>query len=340
MNELSQNSPSNYFDLNSLNELRRDATSADGDEKGALKKAAQHFEAIFMNMLVQSMRKANAAFESDGPFNSESTKFYQDMHDQQLTMELSQNGSLGLADLIVEQLSPDYNKTMPSSLIRNDGNFNTAPDLSAPVSKPPVTQLSGNELPVWVIDKFKEYENQRTTQIEKSVEESTMTFNNADEFIDTVWSFATTAAKKLNLNPAVMVAQAALETGWGQHIISQSNGQSSFNLFNIKADPAWQGSKVNKQTLEFEQGVAVKKNAAFRAYENIEESFNDFVNFLTSGERYQGTLKKSNDPEQFLHSLQKAGYATDPNYANKILSILKSERFTQGLNRAVDNINR
>jgi flagellar protein FlgJ len=164
-------------------------------------------------------------------------------------------------------------------------------------------------------------------------------FNNAEEFVSAVWEHAKTAAEKIGLNPAVMVAQAALETGWGKHIINKSDGNSSNNLFNIKSDKSWEGDKASKVTLEFEQGTPVKKQASFRAYESIKESVNDFVDFLTQNPRYEEALQKTAQPNEFLDSLQKAGYATDPNYASKIKKVLNSSElkniatsaFTQGV---------
>ena len=154
-----------------------------------------------------------------------------------------------------------------------------------------------------------------------------------------MWEHAKTAAEKIGLNPAVMVAQAALETGWGKHIINKSDGNSSNNLFNIKSDKSWEGDKASKVTLEFEQGTPVKKQASFRAYESIKESVNDFVDFLTQNPRYEEALQKTAQPNEFLDSLQKAGYATDPNYASKIKKVLNSSElkniatsaFTQGV---------
>ena len=118
----------NFFDLSNLNTLRQDALNS-GDastdaSKAALKKAAAQFEAIFTQMLLKGMRKANEAFEDeDSPFNSSGVKFFEEMHDQQLSSELSSNGSLGLADLIVQQLSPEAENFMPGSVLRTTNDF-------------------------------------------------------------------------------------------------------------------------------------------------------------------------------------------------------------------------
>ncbi|MDQ2043046.1 flagellar assembly peptidoglycan hydrolase FlgJ [Pseudoalteromonas sp. 20-92] len=306
----------NFFDLGNLDSLRKEAlTSGDSStdaSKAALKKAAAQFEAIFTQMLLKSMRKANEAFEDkESPFNSSGVKFFEEMHDQQLSTELSSNGSLGLADLIVQQLSPDGKNFMPGSVLRTTADF-----LS--------DKRVGSELPHENNNKSVEpvSTNMNVDITESKIE--TPVFESAEEFVSSVWEHAKTAAKKIGLNPAVMVAQAALETGWGKHIINKSDGNSSNNLFNIKSDKSWEGEKASKVTLEFEQGTAVKKKASFRAYDSIKESVNDFVDFLTQNPRYQEALKNTAKPSDFLDSLQKAGYATDPNYASKIKQVLKS----------------
>ena len=306
----------NFFDLGNLDSLRKEALSG-GDastdaSRAALKKAAAQFEAIFTQMLLKSMRKANEAFEDkESPLNSSSVKFFEDMHDQQLSTELSSNGSLGLADLIVQQLSPDGKTFMPGSVLRTTNDFLS--DMRAGSSLP----YTQNEEKAAV-----NVQNDKTDS--KVPEASSAPFKSTEEFVTTVWEHAKTAAQKIGLNPAVMVAQAALETGWGKHIINKSDGNSSNNLFNIKSDKSWDGEKASKVTLEFEQGTPVKKQASFRAYDSIKESVNDFVDFLTQNPRYQEALQNTAKPSEFLDSLQKAGYATDPNYASKIKKVLNS----------------
>lgn len=306
----------NFFDLGNLDSLRKEALSG-GDastdaSKAALKKAAAQFEAIFTQMLLKSMRKANEAFEDkESPLNSSSVKFFEDMHDQQLSTELSSNGSLGLADLIVQQLSPDGKTFMPGSVLRTTNDFLS--DMRAGSSLP---HTQNEEKAAVNVQKDKTYS--------KVPEAPSAPFESTEEFVTTVWEHAKTAAQKIGLNPAVMVAQAALETGWGKHIINKSDGNSSNNLFNIKSDKSWDGEKASKVTLEFEQGTPVKKQASFRAYDSIKESVNDFVDFLTQNPRYQEALQNTAKPSEFLDSLQKAGYATDPNYASKIKKVLNS----------------
>lgn len=296
----------NFFDLGNLDSLRQSALKSDASSdasKEALKKAAAQFESIFTQMLLKSMRKANEAFEDkDSPFNTSGVKFFEEMHDQQLSVELSSNGSLGLADLIVQQLSPDGKKFMPGSVLRTTTEFNSD------------RRVSGVE---------QSDTTPKTVETTSANEQTENRFDDAESFISTVWEHAKNAAEKIGLNPAVMVAQAALETGWGKHIISKADGTSSNNLFNIKSDKSWQGDKASKLTLEFEQGVPVKKQASFRSYQSIKESVHDFVDFLNENPRYQEALENTAEPAAFLDSLQKAGYATDPNYADKIKQVLK-----------------
>ena len=144
--------------------------------------------------------------------------------------------------------------------------------------------------------------------------------------------YAQEAAKKLNLDPDVLVAQAALETGWGKFVIKDNKGNNSFNLFNIKATDSWQGKKVAVSTLEYHNGVAKKENANFRSYNSYAESFADYVKLISESPRYEKAKSQVNDASAYLDALQEGGYATDPHYADKIKSILKSEAITQARN--------
>ena len=268
----------NFFDLGNLDSLRQSALKSDASSdasKEALKKAAAQFESIFTQMLLKSMRKANEAFEDkDSPFNSSGVKFFEEMHDQQLSVELSSNGSLGLADLIVQQLSPDGKQFTPGSVLRTTAEFD---------SDKRATSLTAHDANA---------QTKSLLQIPEQTSKLENRFDDAESFISSVWEHAKNVAQKIGLNPAVMVAQAALETGWGKHIISKADGTSSNNLFNIKSDQRWQGDKASKLTLEFEQGVPVKKQASFRAYQSIKDSVNDFVDFLNENPRYRRSTKK------------------------------------------------
>jgi len=302
----------NYLDINGLNDIKLQSKSANSeDKKAALGKVAKQFESLFTQMLLKSMRKAQDVLESDSPFNSQSVKFYRDMHDKQLAVELSNNGSLGLAPLIVRQLGGADENYKPHSVLRNND------DLSSLNSASQVKTNNKVELSATSNES-----NDQTLVSNHKNSVISPEFTQPKDFVNALIEPAKQVEQKLGVPYAVVIAQAALETGWGQKIIKTSQGQSSNNLFNIKADNRWQGEKATKETLEYQQGAMIKVKAPFRVYQSISDSANDFINFLTSSDRYQDALNKTGDVEQFLHGLESAGYATDPNYANKILSTL------------------
>ncbi|MBC3362526.1 flagellar assembly peptidoglycan hydrolase FlgJ [Pseudomonas sp. SWRI154] len=148
-------------------------------------------------------------------------------------------------------------------------------------------------------------------------------FRDADEFVDAMLPMAKEAADRIGVDPRYLVAQAALETGWGKSVMRQPDGSSSHNLFGIKASKNWTGDSARAITSEFRNGEMVKETAEFRSYSSYRDSFHDLVNLLQSNSRYQDVLKSADNPEQFVRELQKAGYATDPNYASKISNIAR-----------------
>lgn len=148
-------------------------------------------------------------------------------------------------------------------------------------------------------------------------------FSSADEFVNTMLPMAKEAADRIGVDPRYLVAQAALETGWGKSVMRAQDGSSSHNLFGIKASSNWKGDSARAITSEFRNGAMVKETAEFRSYASYKDSFHDLVTLLQSNNRYQDVLKSADNPEQFVRELQKAGYATDPDYASKISQIAK-----------------
>lgn len=329
----------NFLEVNGLNSIRQNAKSGDkASKEAALEQAAKQFEAIFMQMLMKSMRKAQEVLESDSPFNSESAKFYRDMHDQQMSLELSNNGSLGLSELIVRQLGGDSENFIPHNIVRADGNLDSRGSVS--ITQPSLlsqhklnqNKFSSDQLTHSNI--VKESATSQNNGQERQTNGSGVVkmanllqnpvFEKPKDFVTALTAHAKRVQDKISVPFEVVIAQAALETGWGKKIIKTDSGASSNNLFNIKASKNWSGEQTQKETLEFENGAMVKKREPFRVYDSIGQSVNDYVNLLTENERYKGTLDKANNVEQFLHSLQSAGYATDPNYAKKIMATLRT----------------
>ncbi|RLV61566.1 flagellar assembly peptidoglycan hydrolase FlgJ [Parashewanella curva] len=288
---------SNMLELGGLDNLR---SRAQQNDKGAIKEVAKQFEGIFVQMLMKSMRDANEVFKSDSPFNTQYTAFYEQMRDQQMANDISDKGVLGLADLMVQQLSPETSNMRPASTLRTDSLPIASQNNTAATPKPQQLNeiISGKVLP-------------------------SQPFESQDDFVKQLYPHAKEAAEKLGTTPEVLIAQSALETGWGKKMVRQSDGTVSNNLFNIKADKRWGGDKARVSTLEFDGGVANRQQADFRVYDSIKQSFDDFVNFLSSNQRYQQALDVAKDPQQFITGLQNAGYATDPNYAKKVLAVMK-----------------
>jgi len=154
-------------------------------------------------------------------------------------------------------------------------------------------------------------------------------FESPDAFVATMLPMAQQAADRIGVDPLYLVAQAALETGWGKSVMRQQNGNSSYNLFGIKATGNWQGAQARAITSEFRDGQMVKETADFRSYNSYQDSFHDLVTLLQSNNRYKDVLNAADKPEQFVRELQKAGYATDPEYASKISQIAKQMKTYQ-----------
>jgi flagellar protein FlgJ len=151
-------------------------------------------------------------------------------------------------------------------------------------------------------------------------------FDSTADFVKNLWSSAQEAAKILGVDPKFLLAQAALETNWGKCILSMSTGESTHNLFNIKADQRWKEASTQIDALEHENGLMIKSKSNFRAYDSYQASFVDYVHFLKNNSRYKDALKHTANPQQFADQLQKASYATDTQYADKILQIYSSKR--------------
>jgi flagellar protein FlgJ len=311
----------NANDIKGLDELRRAAQS--GDSK-ALDEAAKQFEAIFVQMMLKSMRKAQDVMaDKDSPFNSEQVKFYRDMHDTQIASDLASNGSIGLADIIVRQLGKTGDGYMPAGALRNDGNLSS-------INRNTIssTQRAQNE----ILGK----QSIKTFQSFK-----TAAFENAQSFIEQLYPTAQKAAEQLGIDPKALLAQAAIETGWGQHMIHNTSGENSHNLFGIKADRRWQGDRAMVDTIEFEKGVAATKKAPFRVYDSFADSMQDYVVFVKQNPRYDEAVNQSQSPLNYFSELQKAGYATDPEYANKVINVFEGEqlkRYSAELLNTADNI--
>ena len=159
-------------------------------------------------------------------------------------------------------------------------------------------------------------------------------FASVTAFVQDLLPQAKQFAEQIGLNPHALVAQAAVETGWGQRMIHAGDGRNSHNLFGIKADHRWQGDKAHVDTLEYENGVAQKQRASFRAYDSFADSMADYVSFIKDNPRYQQALQRVSEPRAYFDALQRAGYATDPGYADKIMKVLGGDTLRSALSSA------
>ncbi|WP_340121012.1 flagellar assembly peptidoglycan hydrolase FlgJ [Methylobacter svalbardensis] len=319
-----------YTDFNGLAKLKGEARK---ESPEALKEVAKQFESIFLNNVLKSMRQAKLA---DGAMDNDQSKFYNDMYDQQLAVHLSGSPGVGLADLIVKQLSHDEPKHQKQdtedALNRSGGISPSGSEQAHAVNRlvsgktdSPVVSFKDGQVTVtpYVQDRSPlEAATELPMQSMSGLKTGhVLPIQSADEFVSRLHPLAVQAARELGVEPKVLLAQAALESGWGRSVIKNSHGDNSFNLFNIKADKSWQGKQAQVSTLEFDQGIARKVNAGFRSYDSYEESFRDYVDFIKSNPRYGDALKKAGNAEHYMHELQRAGYATDPKYAAKVMNI-------------------
>ena len=266
-----------YTDFESLTRLQGQAA---GRSPAAIKAASQQFEALFLQMMLKSMREA---LPGDPLFGGQEQDLYQDLFDKQVAMSMSRTGTIGLAEIIAKQLVRQTQTERP-----------TAPAASPPASTAPAD-------------------------------------TDAATFVHAIWPAAKQAAAQLGIDPKVLAAQAALETGWGQKVIRKADGRSSNNLFGIKGGAHWQGKTVSAPTVEYDQSTAAKTTASFRAYDTLAAGFDDYVRFLKDNPRYRAALERADDPGRFVAALQEAGYATDPQYAAKLGAVLSGAVLTSAL---------
>jgi len=284
----------NYSNVNGLEALKKDPSSPQ-----AIKAVAQQIDALFLQMMLKSMRDASADV---GEPASNEMGMYQDMFDKQIALSMSQNQGLGLGAQLTRQLSA------AAAANANPGTGTAAPTGGITRSALPAT----SSLAV----------NPDANGADAS--ESAAVASSPSEFVSEVFPAIQRAAAAIGVNPVAMLAQAALETGWGKRMARNADGTPSRNLFGIKADDSWNGAKVAADTLEFSGGVAVPRRTAFRAYGSIEESVNDFARLLSSSPRYRDAVAGGANAQAYIAGIGKSGYATDPQYANKLNDILNS----------------
>ncbi|OSN03879.1 flagellar rod assembly protein/muramidase FlgJ [Lonsdalea iberica] len=289
------------YDVKSLNKLRNDAVKND---PSALKKVAKQVEGLFVNMMLKSMR---SALPKDGLLSSDQTRLYTSMYDQQVAQDLSAKG-LGLADMMVKQLSRNVNEppgngvgTTPMPLSKDD--FSTSSAFTP--------ALMGEFLK----------RNNPDQQGESATKSQPELAPSSEDFTHRLSMPSMIASLKTGIPHHLIMAQAALESGWGKREITTSDGKPSHNLFGVKAGSNWDGKVTEIVTTEFENGRAYKVKEKFRVYDSYLDSINDYISLLTDNARYKGVVN-ANSAEAAAYELQRAGYATDPRYGDKLVQII------------------
>lgn len=279
------------LDVKGVDSLRQ---SARANSPEALKAAARQFEAMFMNMMLKSMREASP---QDGPFDSEQSKMYTSMLDQQLSQSMASRG-VGLADVLIRQLA----NTVPNTGL--NAAASTSPNATSGITAKPLT-----------------YEDSNVTDTHPGKVSASQP-KHVQDFHASVAAYAEDASRSTGIPAKFMIGQAALETGWGKHQIKAADGTPSYNLFGIKAGADWKGKTVNAVTTEYVNGVPQQRVEKFRAYDSYADSFRDYAKLIRSNPRYEKVLASAGDAAGFAQGLQNAGYATDPHYAAKLGNII------------------
>jgi flagellar protein FlgJ len=284
-----------YTDLSGLAALKRSAKTNDPE---AIRAVAKQYESLFARMMIKSMRDAVG---KDPIFGSDEESTYQEMYDDQLSLEMTKGHGLGLADMLVRQLQ------------RLNGGGKTDATQSAGTA----AAAQGGQTQALRKYQGPDPQNNSSGRAVTPVASPEAQAN----FITDVWPAAQEAGQQLGVDPNNLIAQAALETNWGTRVPRDANGRSSNNLFGMKAAGQWSGASVTAATQEYQDGTAVNTTGQFRAYNSRTQSFRDYVSLLRSSPRYAAALNTGNDAHAFASALQRGGYATDPDYANKVTTL-------------------
>ena len=324
-----------FWDTSRLQQLKHN-----NDDPQSLKAAAQEFAALMFQMMIKSMRKAENSMKSE-LYSSEACKSYEEMLDQQwaLHMAHSDYGKNSIVDTIVKQFTKNGSDShcehsepiqrigLDYAAVKapcKDGGANEKQNRHCERSE--AIQGTGLDCVAVKAPRKDEETNVPRYGVEVNVSQNEergvlLPFTGPGDFIEKLLPSAIAVAKTIGVDPKLLLAQAALETGWGAKIAKLPDGASSYNLFGIKASHDWDGKKVATKTTEYSNGILQRKTDWFRAYDGFEDSMRDYVKLIGNEIRYQDSKASGNNPKIYTDALQKAGYATDPLYGKKIMQI-------------------
>lgn len=303
-----------YTDFGGLTALKKSVRRNDPD---ALRQVARQYESLFARLMIKTMREAVG---KDPLFGSDQEQSYQEMYDDQLSIDLTKGKGLGLADMLVHQMQrltgggkSEGIQSGATQSATGAGGVAAGTSMPAPGSQAALRLFEENAAP------------QRSSAAHTVSATSPGVSPEAQAgFIGDLWPAAREAGQQLGVDPRNLIAQAALETNWGTRIPRDGSGRSSNNLFGIKAGGQWTGASVMAGTLEYQNGTPVSASGQFRAYDSRTQSFRDYVSLLRNSPRYSAALNTGSNVHAFASALQHGGYATDPDYASKISSIAGS----------------
>jgi flagellar protein FlgJ len=320
-------------DVKSAQELRARFRS---DQRAGIRAAAQEFEALFLQMVMKSMRET---MSQDSLMDSDASRFFTGMFDEQVAKDLSRTGRVGLAQMLEAQLSRNLDAAPAASSGKAASISASMRNLPVESAKTPDVEVMLERLQAEMLASrlVNQPADSRAAVSGVAIEATAATattgeraFQNPRDFAEKLWPHAVAAGRNTGIPPQFLIAHAALETGWGKREILNADGSPSYNLFGIKAGERWQGRVAEATTTEYKNGVAAKEKARFRAYASYAESFADYARLLRDNPRYSGVIGSQNGTE-FARRLQQAGYATDPEYAGKLAGIINGATLKQAL---------
>ncbi|MCL6618479.1 MAG: flagellar assembly peptidoglycan hydrolase FlgJ [Thermomonas hydrothermalis] len=310
-------------------------------ERARVEEAARGLEGQFAQMLIKTLRSTTPG----DPFAGDPT--YRDLYDQALAQSLTKGRGLGLQPMIVKQLTRatqgDAQPATPAGPLPINPPARPIPlqPAGTPSGLPLPAGLRGDVLALTPASHGTSLPAmarppmlpQQTASTATCDENAPLDCSSPEAFVRSVWPHAKKAAAELGVSPKALVAQAALETGWGRRLAGKDGKASSHNLFGIKASGGWQGAQVDAPTFEYVNGERISVRARFRSYASAADAFADYTRLLQNP-RYAAARGSGDDVHRFAHALQRAGYATDPMYAAKIAAIADGAT----LRRALDGL--
>jgi flagellar protein FlgJ len=310
----------NSFPLESqaLGSLRYAAKT---DPTQSMRVVAQQFESLFLNILMKSMRSTSQG----GIFDNDQSRMYTELMDQQFAQKIAAGKGLGIADMLLAQMkrnAPAADAPSPSGPLPLKKEPQPIAFKQSGAAIPLKSRLPGSDMiPLSPTS---------SRPVAPTVAPTPTPVSTPKEFVSTLWPHAVDAARDLGVAPHALVAQAALESGWGKRDIKMPDGTPSYNVFGIKAGPDWTGKTVETTTTEYVNGTPQARVARFRAYDSYGQAFQDYANLLKNSPRYAAVLQ-TGDGQQFATALQRAGYATDPLYGAKLARVMSSGVMRQAL---------